>query len=218
LDTSEERAVTEHFDEEFWNERYRSHTALWSGDPNRHLVEEAGELAPGAALDVGAGEGADAIWLARRGWQVTGVDISSVALERAASYAAGAGEDVAERITWDQRDLLEWEPPAARFDLVSAQYLHLPRGPRQALFDRLAQSVAIGGTLLIVGHHPSDMQTTMPRPKMPELFFSADEISERLDPASWQVVTNAAAAHSATDPEGRSVTIHDTVLRARRLA
>jgi SAM-dependent methyltransferase len=208
--------VSEQFDQAFWDERYLSHTTLWSGKPNRHLVAETEQLKPGTALDVGAGEGADAIWLASRGWQVTAVDISTVALERAAGYAAKAGADIAGRISWSHQDLMEWEPPQGQYDLVSAQYLHLPAVPRQALFDHLAAAVAPGGTVLIVGHHPSDMETTMPRPKMPELFFTGDDIADRLDPAEWEIVTNAASGRTATDPEGRPVTIHDTVLRARR--
>jgi SAM-dependent methyltransferase len=208
--------VSELFDQAFWDERYRSQTSLWSGKPNRHLIAETEDLTPGRALDVGAGEGADAIWLAGRGWQVTAVDISLVALERAAGHAERAGADIAKRISWDHHDLIEWEPPRDHFDLVSAQYMHLPPAPRQALFDRLASAVAPGGTLLIVGHHPSDMQTTMPRPQRPELFFTGDDIAGQLDPSGWDIITNAAAGRTATDPDGHAVTIHDTVLRAQR--
>jgi hypothetical protein len=111
---------------------------------------------------------------------------------------------------------MDWEPPRDQYDLVSAQYLHVPGRPREALFDSLAAAVAQGGTLLIVGHHPSDMETTMPRPKMPELFFTGDDIAKRLDPEQWEIVTNAAPGRTATDPDGRAVTIHDAVLRARR--
>jgi SAM-dependent methyltransferase len=214
--TGKEHLVAEQFDQAFWEERYRSQAALWSGNPNRHLVAEAGGLTPGTALDVGAGEGADAIWLAGRGWQVTAVDISTVALERAAGHAAQAGPDIAGRIHWLHHDLTGWQPPHDHYDLVSAQYMHLPTAARHALFDCLASAVAPGGTLLIVGHHPSDMQTTMPRPQMPELFFTGDDIAARLDPGQWEIITNAAAERTATDPDGRHVTIHDTVLRARR--
>jgi SAM-dependent methyltransferase len=206
--------VSEQFDQAFWDERYRSQSTLWSGNPNRHLIAEAKELAPGTALDVGAGEGADAIWLAERGWQVTGVDISAVALERAAGHATQAG--VAGRIQWVQRDLMDGEPVPGAYDLVSAQYLHLPTAARRTLVASLAAAVAPGGTLLIVGHHPSDMQTSMPRPQRPELFFTGDDIAGQLDPAGWDIVTNAVAPRTATDPGGRPVTIHDAVLRARR--
>jgi len=208
--------MSEQFDQAFWDERYRSKDALWSGEPNPHLVEEAADLPPGEALDIGAGEGADAIWLAERGWRVTGVDISAIAIERASGQATRAGVDIAARISWLQHDLLAWEPPPDRFDLVSSQYLHLPSAPRQLLFDHLAAAVAPGGTLLIVGHHPSDMETTVRRPRLPDLFFTGDDIARRLDTGAWEVVTNAAAPRQVTDPDGRAVTVHDTVLCARR--
>lgn len=207
--------MPEPFDQAFWDDRYRSHTALWSGNPNPQLVAEAAGLTPGTALDVGCGEGADVIWLAEHGWQATGVDISAVALERAAGHAAAAGAGIAGRITWLHQDLTVWAPPQP-YDLVSAQYVHVPSALRLVLFERLADAVAPRGTLLIVGHHPSDMHTTVPRPKMPDLFYSGDDIAEHLDPDQWDVVTNAAAPRSATDPDGRSVTVHDTVVRATR--
>jgi SAM-dependent methyltransferase len=210
--------VTEQFDQAFWDERYRSHSSLWSGNPNGHLVAEASGLAPGAALDAGCGEGADAIWLAGRGWRVTAVDVSAVALGRAEAHAARAGAGVAARIDWQHADILaaDWDPGTDRYDLISAQYLHLPAGPRDDLFRRLAAATAPGGTLLIVGHHPSDLGTTMPRPHLPELFFTGADIVAVLDPAAWEVITNAAPPRPAADPDGRAVTIHDTVLRARR--
>src|ERR1700741_4076142 len=116
----------EMFDAAFWDARYSSAHALWSGNPNRQLVTEAAGLAPGTALDAGAGEGADAIWLAERGWQVTAVDVSGVALGRAADHAAKAGDEVAARIRWQREDLREWIPPERAYDLVTSQYLHLP--------------------------------------------------------------------------------------------
>jgi SAM-dependent methyltransferase len=206
--------VTEQFDQAFWDERYRSQAALWSGNPNRHLVAEVEDLTPATALDVGAGEGADAIWLAQRGWQVTAVDISTVALERAAGHVAQAGPAIAERIQWLHQDVLSWDPPRDRYDLVSSQYVHLPTGLRRALFDRLASAVAPGGTLLIVGHHPSDL-VAIPRPQPAELFFTGDDVAAELDATQWDVVTNTAAERSGTH-EGHPVVLHDTVLRARR--
>ncbi|MGH9077381.1 MAG: class I SAM-dependent methyltransferase [Acidimicrobiales bacterium] len=204
------------WDAAFWDERYSSQDALWSREPNRHLILEAGGLAPGTALDVGAGEGADAIWLSVRGWKVTAVDLSAVALERAAANALRTGRSVADRIEWLCQDVITWEPPAGAFDLVSAQYMQLPPGPRVGLWEDLAGAVAPGGTLLVVGHHPSDLETTVHRPR-PELFFTGDEVVHQLDPDAWEVVTNAAPDRAATDPEGRAVTVHDAVVRARRL-
>lgn len=200
------------FTESFWNERYESRDALWSGNPNPHLVAEVAGLSPGTALDVGCGEGADAIWLAQHGWRATGVDISTVALRRAAAHAG------AEHVTWLRADLIGWDPAPHRYDLISAQYLHLPPEPRTALFRALAAAVTPGGTLLIVGHHPSDMLSAANRPQLPDLFFTGDDIASLLDPTEWRIARNAAPAREATGPDGSTVTIHDTVLRATRTA
>ncbi len=203
-------------DEAFWDERYRSRDALWSGNPNPQLVAEAVDLVPATALDVGCGEGADAIWLSERGWQVTAVDISAVALERGAAQAAERGADIARRIEWRHEDLTAWPPAEAAYDLVSAQFLHLPKETREEVFRVLAAAVAPSGSLLIVGHHPSDLRTTIPRPPRPELFFTASEVAGSLDPRQWDIVVSAAREREAVDPAGRTVTIHDAVLRARR--
>lgn len=201
-------------DENFWNERYRSSHQLWSGNPNPQLVAEVSDLAPGTALDVGCGEGADAIWLARAGWTVHGIDLSGVAIERAAEHAAQAGEDIAGRLTWQTADLLAWDPGSTRYDLVTSQYVHLPSGQRDVLYASLAALVAPGGTLLIVGHHPSDLGT-IPRPPRPELFFTPEQVVALLDPNDWSVVTATAAARTVTH-DNHEVTIHDSVVRARR--
>src|SRR5487761_1878094 len=158
---------------------------------------------PGTALDAGAGEGADAIWLAERGWQVTAVDVSGVALGRAAGHAAKAGDEVAARIRWQHEDLLEWTPPERAYDLVTSQYLHLPGAFRHTLFARLAAAVRDGGTLLIVGHHPADLKTTLQRPNHPELLFTGDELASEIGGDGWEIVTNVAAERETTDQDGR---------------
>ena len=201
--------------EEFWNERYRSAAAVWSGNPNPHLVTDAAGLAPGTALDVGAGEGADAIWLAERGWRVTAVDISGVALQRAAAEAERHGADVAERIEWIRADLTTWSPPPDRFELVSIQFMHLPSAQRTPLFQRSIAAVAPGGTLLIVGHDESDLQTTIRRPALPDLYFHAHALAADLD-TRWTIVEAGTRGRVAHDADGRDVAIHDAVLAARR--
>jgi SAM-dependent methyltransferase len=209
----------EMFTEEFWDTRYNTKHALWSGNPNRHLVEQVGGpsgLAPGTALDAGAGEGADAIWLAEHGWQVTAVDISGVALGRAAGHAAKAGDEVAARIRWQREDLIDWTPPEHAYDLVTSQYIHLPGDIRHTFFAGLAAAVRGGGTLLIVGHHPSDLETTLQRPNHPELLFTGDELASEIGGDGWEIVTNEVAGRETTDPDGQPVTAHDTVFRARR--
>jgi SAM-dependent methyltransferase len=203
------------FDEGFWNERYRSSQRVWSGNPNPQLVAEAADISPGRALDVGCGEGADAIWLARKGWAVVAADISSVAIERGEQHARDTDPAASARIEWRQADLLTQPPEPGSFDLVSVQFMQLPPEPRTRLFSALAASVRAGGTLLIVGHHPSDLTTGVPRPPMPELFYSSDEIAGLLD-GSWTVEASEARPRPASTPEGVEVTIHDAVLVATR--
>ena len=203
------------FGADFWDERYRSAGRVWSGNPNPQLVAEVTGWPPGLALDVGCGEGADAIWLAQAGWTVVGTDISGVALERAARHADDTNADAAARIEWRQADLLAQPPEADSFDLVSAQFIQLPPDRRNPLFAALAAAVRDGGMLLIVGHHPSDLDAGVPRPPMPELFYTPEELAASLDGA-WTVRTCEARPRPATTPDGAEVTIHDTVLAATR--
>jgi SAM-dependent methyltransferase len=205
----------EEMGEEFWNERYRSSERIWSGRPNRHLVAEVADLAPGRALDVGSGEGADALWLAARGWQVTAVDISSVALDRAAAHAAEAGEGVANRITWLRADVTRWAPPVPPFDLVTAQFMHLYPNPRARLFADLAAAVAPGGELLVVAHHPKDLEAGVPRPPVPELFYEGDAVTAALTVGEWDVLVDDVRTAEQT-LDGTTYTVHDLVVRARR--
>jgi SAM-dependent methyltransferase len=200
----------------FWDERYRSSTSVWSGDPNPQLVTEVSGLAAGHALDVGSGEGADAIWLAQRGWCVTAVDISTVALQRSAAIAEDAGGDVAGRIEWRQPDITAWVPDEAAYYLVSVQFMQLPKDVRDPAFRRLAASVAPDGTLLVVGHHPSDLETSVRRPRGTDLLYPADDVAALLEPSRWRIAVNAARERMANDPAGHSVAVHDSVLRAQR--
>lgn len=202
--------------EAFWNERYRSSSNLWSGQVNPILVTESVDLAPGSALDVGCGEGADAVWLAEQGWQVTALDVSTVALERGAAHAKEVSAEVARRITWLHADLTDWVPAPASYDLVSVQFLHLPEEQREVLHRRLAESVAPGGTLLVVGHHPSDLQTNVPRPSLPGLLFAASDVVASLAADQWVTHVDEARARQTLDPDGHPTTIHDAVLRAQR--
>jgi SAM-dependent methyltransferase len=208
--------ATIHFTREFWDERYRSAGRLWSGQPNPQLVAQVAELAPGEALDAGCGEGADAVWLAARGWTVTAADVSPVALERGAAHAAAEGEHAAARISWQQADLRSWDPGPERFDLVSAQFMYLPDGELGALHRRLAAAVRPGGTLLIVGHHPDDLHASLGRTGDLTLFPDAGTMAAALDPAGWEIVVAGVFARPAAGLDGEAATAKDTVLRARR--
>jgi len=134
----------------FWEDFYGGERR-WSGKPNASLVDEVAELEPGTALDLGCGEGGDAIWLAAQGWTVTATDISQTALDIAARHAAEAGVAV----NWERHDLAESQP-AGRFDLVTTSFLHSKvELPRAQILRAAAEAVASGGTLLIIGHAPS---------------------------------------------------------------
>ena len=127
----------------------------------------------------------------RAGWQVVGVDVSQVALDRARAQAEARG--LADRVDWQRRDLLEWRPPEASYDLVSVTFLHMPPGMRAAVYDALAAAVRPGGSFLVVAHHPSDLDTSVGRPPEPDLFFTPDELVGALDD-EWSVETASRAA------------------------
>jgi len=130
-----------------WDRRYAGER--WPTEPDAMLTELAGRLQPGRALDLGCGTGRNAIWLARRGWQVTGVDASKVGLAQARAQADNSG--VALELL--NEDLLDFEPPAGSFDLVVVANLHFAPGEREAFFARAAVALAPGGHLFATGHH-----------------------------------------------------------------
>ena len=199
---------------EAYDELYRSAPAVWTGRPNKQLVAEATDLPPGAALDAGAGEGGDALWLASRGWRVTAVDFSPVALERGGTKAAELG--LTDRIEWLHEDLDGWTPPVNRFDLVTAHYLHATWSDRPALFRRLAAAVAPGGTLLVVGHLlGDDWVHGSHHAHEPGALYTAEDVAAELAPGEWDVVTETRERdpHAA---EGTGNHAPDTVLVARR--
>jgi SAM-dependent methyltransferase len=190
-----------------WERRYRDAPALWSGRVNPPLVEEAAGLTPGRALDVGCGEGGDVLWLAGRGWQVTGLDWSQVALTRAAEHAAAAG--LTDRVEWVQGDVDSWTPPTAAYDLVTAHFLHPTADQRPPLLARLAAAVAPGGTLLWVGHA---VQAEAAARWGADRFAAAADVVAHLDPADWVVDV----ATQRPRPEGSGHHVADEVLRAHR--
>jgi SAM-dependent methyltransferase len=213
------------FTRAYWDGRYggehngQGHRHVWSGRPNAQLLAHASELEPGRALEVACGEGADAIWLAQRGWAVTAVDISPAGLAKAQAHAQAAGAEVAARIQWREVDLFGEEPvELGRFDLVTSHYLHLPPSVMDRALDRLAAAVAPDGELLYVTHHPLDLEIPGLRPDVPELFHTAEELAAELDPVSWEVLETGAPAREGKGPDGVQVAIHDAVLHARRRA
>lgn len=201
------------YDEVWWEQRYASGEAHWSGRPNDVLVAETAGLTPGTALDVGCGTGGDAIWLAGQRWRVTGVDVSRTALARAAEAAAAQG--VADRTTWQHADVTSWAPPAGAFDLVTSAFLHAPGGVRDAVLARLAAAVAPGGTLLVAQHDPSDLHTVR-HGQDPDLFATGEQLAAALPAGEFEVLVAGARPRLGRSHEGEGLPIADAVLRARR--
>lgn len=180
-----------------WDARYDTEH-IWSGNPNGTLVTEAGSLTPGTALDVGCGEGADAVWLAQRGWKVTGVDVSRVAVDRARAAAEKAGVE----ITWRVDGFLD--APFEGFDLVSAQYPAIPKAPNHGVERHFSRAMNPGGVLLFV-HHVLDDRPHGFDPAgyvMPEdmaAFLRAEGWSIDVDEVRERHVSEGAGAHHSQD-------------------
>ncbi|MEU9374480.1 class I SAM-dependent methyltransferase [Streptomyces sp. NPDC048255] len=201
--------------QEFWDDRYRESDRMWSGNANAVLVREVQGLAPGRALDLGCGEGADAVWLARQGWQVTATDISGVALGRAAAHAAEAG--VAERVEWQRHDFAE-SFPEGEFDLVSACFLHTyGEFPRPRILRTAAAAVAPGGVLLVVGH--AGGPSWAPDAHSGLAFPTPEEVLEQLElpEGGWEVLLAEEHVQPMKAPDGSAGTRPDNVLKVRRL-
>ncbi|QUQ63631.1 class I SAM-dependent methyltransferase [Kutzneria sp. CA-103260] len=189
-------------DQRYWDELYGSRDQLFSGNPNGVLVTEVAGMTPGQALDVGCGEGADAHWLASRGWMVTAVDISRTALDRAAKLNAG------DRVSWTHADLAVTPPPARAFDLVSVQYFPLTK--ENSSVHGLLAAVAPGGTLLVVGHDPADLPAEFDR----DDYHWPSEIAATLGD-EWKVLVDETRLRTTPPPPG-SHHVRDTVLRAEK--
>jgi SAM-dependent methyltransferase len=198
-----------------WEEHYGAHERVWSGRVNVRLAELVEPMSPGRALDLGCGEGADAMWLAAHGWHVTAADISQTALDRAAADAAA--RNLADRIDFQRHDLTRSFPPGV-FDLVSAQFLHstVPMD-RPRLLRRAADAVAPGGILIMVDHGAAPPWASKPDQHHLE-FPNADEVvsSLNLDGSRWDRVTVAAVERDAVGPAGQQAVLIDNVMVLRR--
>jgi SAM-dependent methyltransferase len=203
------------FTQQFWDERYAGSTRVWSGKPNQRLVEQVAGLAPGRALDVGCGEGADVVWLAQQGWLAAGIDVSQVAIDRGAEHAAEAG--VADRTTWARVDVLGGQALPGGMDLVTTSFLHPPLSLFAQTYDAIAGAVRQGGTLLVVGHHPADASTGLRNPALAHLLFTPEQVLGRLAADAWDVVVAEGQTRETTNSDGDTITITDTVVRAVRL-
>ncbi|MET7597936.1 class I SAM-dependent methyltransferase [Streptomyces sp. NPDC005481] len=197
---------------EEWDTRYAEREQLWSGRPNGALEAEVAGLTPGRALDVGCGEGADAVWLAREGWEVTAIEVSGVALERAARHARNAGVTV----RWVHAALTEGALAPGSFDLVSAQYPALLRTPDAAAERALLAAVAPGGVLLVVHHAGMETRQADDGDFDPADYVWPSMISVLLDD-DWEIEADEQRPRVAPDGGAGAHHTDDVVLRARRL-
>ncbi|MGQ7298079.1 class I SAM-dependent methyltransferase [Quadrisphaera sp. KR29] len=200
----------------WWEELYSGDGTRWSGRPNARLVEALEQLGvqPGRALDLGCGEGGDVVWLAERGWSVTGVDVAHAAVAKARGAAAARGVDV----VLERHDLTRTFPEGV-FDLVNAQFLQAPVGwPRPEVLRRAAAAVAPGGHLLVVDHAEPppwadlDEQARIGFPT-PQQVLADLALGE-----GWQVVRAEVAGRPAAGPDGQHGHLDDSVVLVRRLA
>lgn len=206
--------MTRHdFGKDYWERRWTP--AYGAGRPadspaNPYIADETRHLSSGTALDAGCGMGAEAIWLARNGWKVTGADTSPTVLSMAADYAREAS--VEDRLSWVEADLTVWEP-SERWDLVITNYAH-PAIPQIEFYRRIAGWATPGGTVLIVGHlhDPSAAASRHPR----EASATLDEITNLFVGPAWEIETARQESRLVTRPGGAIVALSDVVVRARR--
>lgn len=190
-----------------WDERYSGEDLIWSVEPNRFLVTEVDGLPPGRALDLGTGEGRNAIWLAERGWQVTGVDFSTVALAKAGRLATSRGA----KVEWIEADLRNFVPPARSFELVVVLYLHLPAEDRRTVVQRAAGALAPKGTILVIGHDLTNLTGGVGGPQNPAVLFTPEDIVADLPGVR---IERAERVHRRVLVDGREATAIDALVRA----
>ena len=165
-------------DRDDWDRRYSGEELIWTAEPNRFLAAEVADLRPGRALDLACAEGRNSVWLAERGWKVTGVDFSDPGLAKGERLAEERGVSV----HWVLADLLEYVPPPDAFDLVAMLYLQLPAAELREVLTRATGAVAPGGVLLVVGHDSTNLAEGYGGPRDPAVLFTPDEVARELRP------------------------------------
>ena len=210
-------------DSRSWDQRYAEgarNGTVWGAEPNRWLVAETREMSPGRALDLAAGEGRNALWLAQQGWQVVAVDFSAIALQTGQQIAEQMGPQVADHTTWVYADLLEYVPERSAFDLVLLSYLHLPAPARRTVLRQAAGALAPGGTLLVIGHDATNPTNGHGGPRDASVLFTADDVVAELTTdaeglPALTVVRAGAVERPVETPEGPRTAI-DALARLQR--
>lgn len=186
-----------------WDDRYAQTERLWSKGPNMFVADRLGDTQPGVGLDLASGEGRNAIWLAERGWRMTAVDFSEVAIER-----GRAASDVVEFVV---ADVLTWEPPES-YDLIVVAYLHLPPSDMRQAVGRVASWLAPGGELFLIGHDVSNIDEGYGGPQVPEILTRVESVVEWLEGLE---IVEAQVVNRPVDTEAGRVFARDALVRAR---
>jgi SAM-dependent methyltransferase len=192
-----------------WNARYAQKELLWTAEPNRRFAAEVEGLAPGRALDVACGEGRNAVWLAERGWRVTGGDFSDVAIEKAAALAAARGVEV----EWVVDDVVAYAPERGAFDLVAVLYLQLPHDELAAALRHAARALAPGGTIVVLGHDSTNLTDGYGGPKDPAVLFTPEDVVGEL---GGLAVERAEKVRRTVPLDGGEAVAVDALVRAGR--
>lgn len=201
----------QHFWEMLWSKTLREHAQkVAQRPPNAHLINALAAHPPGRALDAGCGHGAETLWLAARGWQVTAVDFSRSALDHGKTMAQAAGDELAARIEWVEGDLASWQAPHDSFELVVSLYVHIA-GDVEEMVRSLARAVVVGGALFMVGHRPIDPATGAHTTAAGQSQISIEQARAALDPSQWELVI------AQEQPRAVAGTGVDAVILARRL-
>lgn len=198
-------------DRDDWNERYRTAELVWTAEPNRYVVAEVADLAPGRVIDVAAGEGRNAVWLAERGWTASAVDYSDVALAKAVRLAEARSVVVDTVVA----DVTTWVPEPASADLVLVAYLQLPVPQRATAFGRAAAALAEGGTFLVVAHDRANLDGGHGGPQDPDVLATAAETARLLTDLGLDVVKAEIEERPVETPAGPRIAL-DHVVRAVR--
>jgi SAM-dependent methyltransferase len=204
------RQVT--MEREDWNRRYAAKEFIWTVNANRFLVAEAANLLPGRALDLAAGEGRNAVWLAERGWAVRAIDFSDVAIEKGKRLAAA--RQVAAKVDFQIVDLRGYEPEVHHFDLVALMYLQIPRAEREPIFIQAARAVAPGGTFLLVAHDSANLLHGYGGPQQPDVLYTAEQVVNALG-GELEIEKAAPVKRLVETDDGTKVAI-DCLVRGKR--
>jgi SAM-dependent methyltransferase len=171
-----------------WDRRYRGSDLVWTADANQFVVEVCSPLPPGRALDLAAGEGRNSVWLARRGWTVSAVDFSRIALDKGRALAEAAGNDVADRVEWIAADLAAYQPDPRRYQLVVLAYLQVGAPLRHAVLAAAADALDRDGQLLVVAHDRTNPEVGSGGPQDPDVLYGPEDVAADLTESGLRVM------------------------------